>query len=239
MFPNYNTLDEVPEEFRKHYVMRGGKAVPEVSNDHPLVTNNATLKAEKETAETRAASAEARATKAEGDLASASILPRGKRAVDVADAEFIDGVKSEGVTTLDAFKTLKTEHGNYKQKAEESEREKHAAAVGEAMRWDKGKTALLVPAVFDLSQVQVRDGKDGAKEVIAKVKQADGSFVEKPFAEVVTATARLSALLPSLTAAKQSDGTELPEHGAGGGGGNAKPLSETTMQGWGPKAAAA
>jgi hypothetical protein len=219
MFPTYNSLAEVPEAFREHYVMKGGKAVPEVSTDHPLVTNNATLKTEKETAETKAAAAEVRATKAEGDLASATILPRGKRAVDASDAELLDAVKAAGVTKPEDFNTLTTEHGNYKAQAEAAEANAHATSIGEAMKWDKEKTALLVPAVYDLSQVQVRDGKDGAKEVVAKVKQADGSFIEKPFSEVVTATPTLSALVPSLTAGKQPDGTELPAHGAGGGSG--------------------
>lgn len=207
MFPTYSSLAEVPEAFREHYVMKGGKAVAEVSTDHPLVTNNATLLNEK-------TAAEARATKAEGDLASAgaSSLPRGHVAVPKADAELLTSYKSLG--TPDELTTLKTEHGTFKEEAETAKREKHAAAVGEAMGWDREKTARLVPKVFDLSQVEVREA-DGKKTVVAKVRGAGGALVEKPFGDVVKYTPDLSDLLPALQSNGQG-GKNWPNQDAGG-----------------------
>jgi len=195
MFPTYNSLAEVPEAFREHYVMKGGKAVAEVSSDHPLVVNNATLLNEK-------TAAEARAAKAEGDLesAKASSLPRNHVAVPKADAELLEKVKAEGVTTPEAFTTLKTEHADYKQKAETAESARHAAEVGELMGWDKEKTARLATKVFDFSALEVRE-KDGKKEVVAKVKSGE-ALVERPFSEVVKATPELTDLLPALKGAE-------------------------------------
>jgi hypothetical protein len=217
MFPTYNSLAEVPEAFREHYVMKGGRAVAEVSSDHPLVVNNAALKTEKETAEQQRDEANRKKGEAESALASASVVPRGHDTVPKGDAELVRAVKEAGVTSVEAFNTLKTEHGDFKQKAEEAEKSKHAASVGEVMGWDKEKTALLVPAVFDLSQVQIRDGADGKKEAVAKVKQSDGSLIEKSLADVVKTTPALAALQPSLAASSQPTGTPLPGHGAGGG----------------------
>ena len=221
---SYATEAEVPTERKADYVLKGDRYVLDVEgfdNIEGVLAKNTELvgKVNGHAAELAAKDTEINRLTGELSNARGSTLPRGHKAVPTADAELVEAVKAEGVTTADAFKTLKTEHGDYKQKAEEREREKHATTVGEAMKWDRDKTALLVPAVYDLSQVQVRDGKDGAKEVVAKVKQADGSFIEKPFAEVVTSTPTLSALVPSLTTQKAPDGTELPEHGAGGGSG--------------------
>jgi hypothetical protein len=166
----YDKLDDVPEALREHYRKSGDRFVPEVSDDHPLVTQKATLLNEKKAADDKA-------TKLEADLQSAG-----------------------GVTKPEEFDALKTEHAGFKAKAEQADAAAHAAQIGEAMKWDREKTARLVPKVFDLSQVEIRDGKDGKKELIARVKQADGSAVEKPFADVVKATPELSDLLPALAA---------------------------------------
>ena len=88
-------------------------------------------------------------------------------------------------------------------------------------------------------QIEFRDGQAGKKEAWAKVKGAGDALEAKPWADVVKGSEKLTALVPSLTAGKQADGTELPEHGAGGGSVSGKPLSDVTMQGWGPKQAAA
>lgn len=247
MFPTYNSLAEVPEAFREHYVMRSGKAVPEVSTDHPLVTNNATLKTQKEEAERAKAAADTAKTNAERDateakdaLSKANVLQSGQRAVSKADFELIEAVKAEGLDTVDKVKTLKAEHGTYKATAEEVQAAKHAADVGDAMGWDKDKTARTATRHYDFSTLEVRDGADGKRTVIAKIKQADGTTVEKPFADVVKATPDLSDLVPLLTASGSS-GTRVP--GSTGNSGrpldNDKPLSDTTMKGWGPKKAAA
>jgi hypothetical protein len=221
MLTIYNKLEDVPEGLREHYKLIEGRYVPEISDDHPVKANNAKLVGEKGEAEAKVINAQTKITELEADLVAArsSGLPRGHEAVPKADADLARAVKAAGVATVEAFTTLKTEHGDYKQKTEEVERQKHASAVGDAMGWDRDKTALLVPSVFDLSQVELRDGDGGKKSAVAKVKQTDGSFIEKPFADVVASTAPLTALLPSLTASKEPDGTPLPGHGAGGGGG--------------------
>lgn len=216
MFSTFNSLAEVPEAFREHYVMKGGKAVAEVSSDHPLVLNNATLLNEKTAAETKATSAETKALGLQADLdsAKASTLPRAHQAVPNADADLLRAVKEAGITKLEDFTTLKDEHATLKVKDAEVVKVKKAEEVGEAMGWDKAKTALLVPKIYDLSQVEVRTGADGKKTAVEKVKQADGSFVEKPFADVVSKTPDLAALAPSL--ATQS-GTKVLGSTAGGG----------------------
>jgi len=223
---SYQSEADIPTEQKGFYVQKGDRwelQVEGVDSLDGLLSKRSELLTKVANHDTQIAAKDTRIAELEGQLANASTVPRGQEAVPKADAELARAVKAAGIADAAAFATLKTEHGDYKSKAEEAEKAKHAAEVGGVMQWDKEKTGLLVPAVFDLSQVQLRDGQDGKKEAVAKVKQADGSFVEKPFAEVIKSTPALTALLPSLTAQKQPDGTELPEHGAGGGGGKASP----------------
>lgn len=194
MLKPYDKLEDVPEALREHYELSGGKYIPKVSDDHPLVVNNRQLLKEKGEAETKAADLQTKL-----DSAGANALPRGTVPVPRAEHELLEVVKAAGVTTPDAFKTLQTEHGDYKQKAEEAERVKHAAIVGEAMGWDREKTARLATKVFDFSTLEVRDGEGGKKAVVAKVKGAGDALVEKPFADVVKTTPELSDLVPVLT----------------------------------------
>lgn len=197
MLKPYDKPEDVPEALREHYSRReDGKMHADIPNDHPAVKHNATLLSEKNTAVSERDQAKA-------DLASAqaSGLPRGHVAVPKADADLLEKVKAAGTPEqvtemIEKYPTLAAE-------VETTKREKHAADVGDAMGWDKEKTALLVPKVFDLSQVEVRTGSDGKKSVVAKVKQADGvTFAEKPFAEIITQTPELNALAPSLAAAQ-------------------------------------
>lgn len=213
----YPKQEDIPENQRGAYVQKGDKWVlDDLESSHPLVVNSRTLKTEKQQAETAKINAERERDDAKEALSKANVLQPGQRAVAKADADLLEKVKAEGVTTAEAFTTLKTEHGSYKATAEAAQAAKHAADVAEAMGWDKDKASRLVPKHFDLSTVELRDGADGKKQPIAKVKQADGStVVEKPFADVVKTTPELSDLAPLLTA--NGGGTRVP--GSTGGGG--------------------
>jgi hypothetical protein len=113
-------------------------------------------------------------------------------------------VKGAGVENVDAFNTLKTNHDNYKTTAEAAQAAAHAQAVGEAMGWDKDKTARTATKVYDFSTLEVRDGEGGKKNVVAKVKGTGDALIEKPFADVIASTPELSDLLPSLTASPET-----------------------------------
>lgn len=202
---SYTTEAEVPTEHKADYVPKGGRYVLDVEgfdNIDSVLAKNSELLGTHTTdrAEITRLTGEVTRLGSELTAAQASALPRGKRAVDIADAELADAVKAKGVTTAEAFNALHKEHGEYKTTAEEATATKHAAEVAVAMGWDKDKAARLVPKHYDLSTVELRDGKDGKKEAVAKVKQADGTtFVEKPFADVVKATPELLDLTPLLT----------------------------------------
>lgn len=199
MLKPYDKPEDIPDELKDHYSRReDGKYHADIPDEHPAVKHNAKLLSEKTAAETKAKDLETQL-----ESAKASGLPRGTVAVPKAEHELLEVVKEAGITKPEEFNTLKTEHADFKTKAEAAEGEKHADKVAEAMGWDKEKTRLLVPAVYDLSQVQVRDAKGGKQEAVAKVKQQDGSFIEKPFNEVATGDAKLAALIPVLTGQQQ------------------------------------
>jgi hypothetical protein len=223
MLKQYDKPEDVPEALREHYSRReDGKMHADIPNDHPAVKHNATLLKEKNDA-----IAERDTAKSELDSAKASGLPRGHEAVPKADAELVKVIKEAGITKVEDFATLKTDHDTFKVKAETAEREKHATEIGELMGWDKEKTARLVPKVFDLSQVESRTGADGKKTLVAKVKQGDGTFIEKPFADVVTTTPDLNDLLPSLKS--ESGGTRV--HGSTPGAGSGGNLFDSIREG--------
>lgn len=205
----YNTEAEIPTELKPYYAQRGDKWEPQfegVDSISGVLAKNTELLGKVSGHATEIAGKDAEIQRLSGQLANASnsTIPRGHEAVPKADADLARAVKASGVETADAFKTLHTEHGSYKAKAETADKLAHAEAVGEAMGWDKAKTSLLVSDVFDLSTVELRDGADGKKQAVAKVKQADNTFVEKPFADVVGATPKLSALLPLLTGSPET-----------------------------------
>lgn len=218
---SYATEAEVPTEHKALYVPKEGRYVLDVegfdnvesvlSKNNQLLSQHTTDKGEV----TRLTGEVSRLT-SELSTAQGSALPHGQRAVPKADAELVETVKAKGVNDAAAFNNLFVEHGQYKTEAQAAKAASHASAVGEAMGWDKEKTARLATKVYDFSSLELRDGADGKKMVVAKVKQPDGTtFVEKPFAEVVKSTPELSDLLPSLAAS--GGGTRVP--GSTGGGG--------------------
>ncbi len=223
--PSYATEADVPTERKADYVLKGGRYVLDVEgfdNIDGVLAKNSELvgKVNGHAGELQAKQAEVDRLNGELTNARNSSVPHGKRAVPVADAELAEAVKAAGVTTADAFKTLHAEHGEFKTKALEADTAKHAAAVAEAMGWDKDKTSRLVPKHFDLSTVELRDGEGGKKQPVAKVKQADGTtFVEKPFADVVKTTPELTDLVPLLTSKTGPViGTQLAPEGEQGDG---------------------
>lgn len=212
MLKAYDKLEDVPEPLREHYSKRDdGKYHPDVSDDHPTVKHNAKLLGEKQTAEDRA-----RDLQQQLESAKAGSLPRGHRAVTLADAELVERVKAGGVTKPEEFETLKTEHAELTKKVTEAERLSHIGEVAKAMNWSEEEARLLLPTM-QLPELVISDvkenGKD-AKKVTAKVRQADGSVVEKPFGEYVEQTPHLKALLPALSPSQ--GGTRFQRQSSGG-----------------------
>jgi hypothetical protein len=215
MLKPYDKAEDIPEPLREHYSRReDGKYHADIPNDHPAVKHNATLLSEK-----TAAIAERDAAKSELESAKASGLPRGHEAVPKADADLVRTVKAAGITTTDAFNSMKDEHASNKTKVEAQERREGLDRIRRAEGW--GEDAVDVLALIpDLPEVEQRDTdeKDDKgvpkKKNIAKVKGADGVVTEKPFADYFAE--KHPALLPSVVA-KKEEGTQLPAHGAGGG----------------------
>lgn len=213
MLKPYDKAEDIPAELKDHYSRReDGKYHADIPDSHPAVKHNAKLLTEKTAAEGKVTDLESQL-----ESAKASGLPRGHVAVPKADADLLAKVKEHGTAEEVAAKL--TEYPTLKEKEAQRATAEHAGNVADVMGWDKAKAALLVPAVYDLSQVELRD-KDGKKTAVAKVKQADGSVVEKPFAEVVTADEKLSSLVPALSGQQQQR--------RGGNGGDPPPVGVTS-----------
>jgi hypothetical protein len=199
MLKIYNSLDEVPEALRGEYKMVGGKAVPDLSEDHPVLVNNRTLLNEKTAAETRASGLETKVTKLEGDVesAKASGLPRGHRAVTVAEAELLDKVKAHG--TSDEVVIKLTEHKNLKEETEQRKRQDQLREVAKELSYEPEAFIRLQ----NLPEFEIRE-KDGKKTVIAKVKDSAGVITEKPAHEFIEGSADIAPFLPALKASTGS-----------------------------------
>lgn len=220
---SYNAESEIPENLKGAYVQKGSQWVlDDLSADHPVLVHNKTLLGEKATVEAQVVNlkTEVEAAKAEAVAAKAKGLPHAHEAVPKADAELARVVKAAGITKPEEFTAMKDEHGTLKTKVAAQERREHLDAVRKAEGW--GESAVEVLALIpDLPEIEQRDSdeKDDKgvlkKKNIAKIKGADNVVTEKPFGEYFAA--KHAALLPSVQAVKQSDGTPLPSHGAGGG----------------------
>lgn len=187
MLKIYSSLDEVPEALREHYKLSGGKYVPELSDDHPVVVNNKQLLLDKSKAVSRSEE-----LTADLEVAKQSSLPRGHIAVSKADHDLLEKVKVHGtsdevVKKLDEHKTLK----------EETDRRKRQDSLT-----DVAKELGYMPEAFvrlqGLPDFEIRE-KDGKKTVIAKVKDGN-TTVEKDASEYVEA--EFAPFLPALKAEK-------------------------------------
>lgn len=208
MLTIYNKLEDVPEALREHYKMIDGKAVPEVSDDHPVKVNNVKLLNEKTAAETRAQAAESASATLKTDLESAKShsLPRGHRAVPTAEVEAMEKMKEQGTAVeitakLTEYKTLKDE--SLKRKTDDNNR---LAAKELGFNPD----AFL--QLTNLPEFKINE-KDGKKTVVALVKEGE-TITEKPAKEFIEST--YAPLMPALTA---KAGVELPVGGGSGGEG--------------------
>jgi hypothetical protein len=193
MFKVYNTLEEVPEAQREHYKMIGGKAVPDLSDDHPVLVNNKTLLNEKTAVETKASGLESANTSLKADLESAKAhsLPRGHRAVPVAEIETIEKLKEHG--TAQEIATKLTEHATLKEESTKRARQDSLRAVAKELNYNADAFALLP----NLPEFEIRD-KDGKKTVIAKLKDSAGTITEKAAQEFIEGSADIAPFIPAL-----------------------------------------
>lgn len=204
MLKSYSNQTDIPEALREFYSKReDGKWHADIPDDHPAVKHNAKLLSEKQTAE-------GKVTQLESDLesAKASSLPRGHVAVARADAELIERYKPLG--TPDEITAMKTEHGTLKQDAEKRAREDNLRLVAKELNYQPDAFILLP----NLPEFEIRDGKDGKKTVIAKLKDDKGVVTEKPANEFIESSPSITPLLPAL---KASEGVRVHTTAAGAG----------------------
>lgn len=159
MFKTYNTLAEVPEADREHYVKneKTGKYVPEVSDDHPLVVNSATLLNEKKTAEQKQREAEQAL-----ESAKTNGLPRGHVAVSKADADLLAEIK--GLGDVAAIKEAVTKYPEAKGELEKVEREKTYDLAADSLGFTN-KEAFKAAARAHKLQIEMKDEKENGKTV--------------------------------------------------------------------------
>lgn len=197
----YTKADDIPEGLRGEYKQSGSVWVPDLSDDHPVLVLNKTLKQEKEVVE-------ARAKKLSNDLddaleaAKTSGVPRGQALVPKADADALNGYKALG--TVDEVKAKVTEHGTLKESETRRQREDKHRLVAKELGYENVDAFLLLP---ELPDFDIRDGKDGKKQVIALVRDGD-KITEKPATEFLESSPRHAPLLPAL---KATSGVKLPQ----------------------------
>lgn len=204
MLKIYEKLEDVPEALREHYRLIDGKYVPEISDDHPIKLNNVKLLNEKNTAETRAAGLETANTGLKADLESAKAhsLPRGHKAVPTAEVDTLEQLRQFGTTTEIAAKL--TEHKALKEESEIRKTQDHLREVAKVLEFSP-EAFILLP---NLPEFDIRDGADGKKTVIAKVK--DGQTVtEKPAREFIESAPNYAPLLPALKVQESNAGTRV------------------------------
>lgn len=236
----YTNQADIPEGQRGAYVQKGDKWVlDDLENTHPLVVNSRTLKTEKQHAETARANAERERDDAKDALSKVNVLQPGQRAVPKADAELVEVVKAEGVTTPDVFRALKTEHGTYKTKAETSDRRARFDDIRKKLGWNEDAVDVL-ELIPDLPEIEDRDAQvNGETKKVPHAKLKSGDEVTfRPLGEYFAE--KHKALLRSVTdAGQESGGTELPGHGAGGGGGERSFAADIIKNKYAPKEKAA
>jgi hypothetical protein len=214
MLTIYNSQAEVPEALREHYEESAGKWIPKVSDDHPLVVNNKLLLNEKNTAVTKAAGLESQVESLKADVqsAKASGLPRGHRAVTIAEADMIDKLKEHG--TADEITAKLTEHGALKAAESKRKTEDNLRLVGKELGYTNIDAFIRLP---NLPEFEIRE-KDGKKTVIAKVKGEGDAITEKPATEFIESSPEIA---PFLSALKATTGTSVqgtPSGVTGNGG---------------------
>lgn len=211
MLKPYDKLEDVPEALREHYKLIDGKYVPEISDDHPVKVNNVKLLNEKTTAETKASGLETANAGLKADLESAKAhsLPRGHRAVPVADVEAMEKLKEHG-TAAEIVAKL-TEHGTLKADVAKHQRDSQLRTMAKDLGYDNVEAFVRLPALPDFER---RDGKDGKPNWIAKLKDDKGAVTEKPANEFIESSPDIAPFLPAL---KASEGVRVHTTAAGVG----------------------
>jgi len=194
MLQIYNKLEDVPEALREHYELSGGKYIPKVSDDHPLVVKNRELLNETSTAKTKITGLETQVTKLQADVTSAQAgsVPRGQRLVSAADAEALEKFKAIG--TVDEVTAKVTEHATLKASEEKRTREDNLRAVAKDLGYDNVDAFIRLPNLPDFETREVA----GKKTVIAKIKDDKGVVTEKPATEFMESSPDLKPFLPAL-----------------------------------------
>jgi hypothetical protein len=202
MLKTYDKLEDVPEALRPEYKLVGGKYVPDLSDDHPVLVNNKTLLNEKNAAETKASGLETQVTTLKGDLesAKASGVPRGHVVVTKAEAEALTSLKDQG--TAAEIATKLTEHKTLKEESAKRTRQDSLRAVAKELDYNPDAFALLP----DLPEFKINE-KDGKKTVVALVKEGE-NIVERPAQEFIEGSSTIAPFLPALKA--QPSGISAP-----------------------------
>lgn len=204
----YDKLDDVPEGLRAEYKQSGNKYVPDLSDDHPVITLSKTLKQEKEVEE-------AKVKKLRSDLddaleaAKTSGVPRGQALVAKADAESLDKYKALG--KVEDVTVKLTEHESLKAESTKRKTDDNNRAAAKELGYNPDAFLQLTGLPeFEIKEV------GGKKSVVAKVKDGE-TITEKPAKEFIEST--YAPLMPALTA---KAGVELPVGGGSGGEGGGK-----------------
>jgi hypothetical protein len=210
MLKIYDKLEDVPEALRGEYKLVGGKYVPDLSDDHPVLVNNKTLLNEKNAVDAKVSGLEtANANlKADVESAKASGLPRGHVAVTKAEAEAITAFKEHGTPTEITAKL--TEHKTLKEESATRARQDNLRAVAKELGYTNVEAFVRLPGLPDF---EIRE-KDGKKTVIAKVKGEGDVITEKPAQEFIEGSADLAPFLPAL---KTQEGIRAPVDGKDSG----------------------
>ena len=198
MLKIYNTLDEVPEADRQHYVKSDGRYVPQLSDDHPVLTHNKQLLSEK-------ATATARVRELEADIATASekSIPRGHVAVPKADAEELAKFKLLG--TVDEVTTKVGEHKSLSEEVTKSKRDQSLRQLAKDAGYNED-AFIRLPNLPEFVSRQSKDGK--TTDWFAQLKDDKGVITEKPAREFVESSPDIQPFMVSLT--QRGQGVKVP-----------------------------
>lgn len=204
---SYATEAEVPTERKADYVLKDGRYVLDVEgfdNIDSVLAKNSELLGKVSGHATELSGRDTEISRLKSDLANANVVPRGYKSVLAADAELVEAVKAAGVTDAASFNTLKTEHGNYKTKAETADRRARFADVGKKLKWNDDAPDVL-EVVPSLPEIEDRDVTANGKtekvphvKLVAKNAAGQEEVSYRPFGEWFAE--KHPALLRSVTA---------------------------------------
>lgn len=197
---SYDSQESIPENLRGAYVLSGGKwLLDELSDDHPVVVKNKEVLRDKSKAVSKSEELQA-----DLDAAKSTSIPRGYVAVAKSDAELLDKYKPLGAPT--EIESKLAEHKTLNEKVTKQEADTKLREVAKILSYEPEAFVRLQ----NLPEFEIRDGKDGQKTVVAKLKDDKGVITEKPAQEFVESSSDIAPFLPSLKA--QTNGTRV--HGS-------------------------